>query len=36
VIAGVTKPEQIRQNVASASWEPTAEELEKIAAIAGN
>jgi aryl-alcohol dehydrogenase-like predicted oxidoreductase len=36
VIAGVTKPEQIRQNVASANWEPTAEELEKIAAIAGD
>lgn len=36
VIAGVTKPEQIRQNVAAASWQPTAGELEKIAAIAGN
>jgi len=34
VIAGVTKPEQIRQNVAAASWLPDADviaEIEKIA-----
>ena len=35
VIAGVTKPEQIRQNVAAASWQPTAEEMEEISRIAG-
>ena len=35
VIAGVTKPEQIRQNVAAAGWEPTADEMEEIARIAG-
>ena len=33
VIAGVTKPEQIRQNVAAAGWTPTEEELGKIRAI---
>lgn len=33
VIAGVTKPEQIRSNVAAASWQPTPEDLEKISAI---
>ena len=33
VIAGVTKPEQIRQNVAAASWSPSEEELGKIRAI---
>ena len=34
VIAGVTKPEQIKQNVAAASWLPDADviaEIEKIA-----
>jgi aryl-alcohol dehydrogenase-like predicted oxidoreductase len=36
VIAGVTKPEQIRQNVAAASWELTADQIEKISEIAGN
>ena len=36
VIAGVTKPEQIRQNVASVGWQPTVKDLETIAAIAGN
>jgi len=30
VIAGVTKPEQIRQNVAAADWQPTPEQLETI------
>lgn len=34
VIAGVTKPEQIRQNVASVGWQPTSDELQKIASIA--
>jgi aryl-alcohol dehydrogenase-like predicted oxidoreductase len=27
VIAGATRPEQIAQNVAAGSWEPTAEDL---------
>ena len=27
VIAGATKPEQVRANVAAASWIPTAEDL---------
>ncbi|MFQ5634806.1 MAG: aldo/keto reductase [Gammaproteobacteria bacterium] len=35
VIAGVTKPEQIRQNVAAAAWAPTAEQLAEIDTIAG-
>jgi aryl-alcohol dehydrogenase-like predicted oxidoreductase len=30
VIAGATKPEQVRANVAAADWEPTASELEEI------
>jgi len=34
VIAGVTKPEQIRQNVAAASWRPTADDIAAIGAIA--
>jgi len=34
VIAGVTKPEQIRQNVAAASWQPTDEDLAEIDRIA--
>ncbi len=33
VIAGVTKPEQIRQNVGAASWSPTAEQLAQISEI---
>lgn len=36
VIAGVTKPEQVRQNVAAASWLPDADvmaEIEKIAPV---
>jgi aryl-alcohol dehydrogenase-like predicted oxidoreductase len=36
VIAGVTKPDQIRQNAAAASWNPSAEEIEKISEIAKN
>jgi aryl-alcohol dehydrogenase-like predicted oxidoreductase len=27
VIAGATKPEQVRANVAAAEWEPTPEDL---------
>ncbi|MEO7385957.1 MAG: aldo/keto reductase [Gammaproteobacteria bacterium] len=34
VIAGVTRPEQLVQNVASGSWEPSAEELAEIRLIA--
>ena len=34
VIAGVTKPGQVHANVAAASWKPTAEQVEEIAAIA--
>jgi aryl-alcohol dehydrogenase-like predicted oxidoreductase len=30
VIAGVSRPEQVRSNVAAAAWEPTAEELEEL------
>ena len=33
VIAGVTKPEQIRQNVAAADWQPDPEQLEAISNI---
>ena len=33
VIAGVTRPEQITQNVAAASWAPTPEQLIRIAEI---
>jgi aryl-alcohol dehydrogenase-like predicted oxidoreductase len=36
VIAGVTKPDQIQQNAAAASWNPSAEEIEKISEIAKN
>jgi aryl-alcohol dehydrogenase-like predicted oxidoreductase len=36
VIAGVTKPDQIRQNAAAASWNPSTEEIEKISEIAKN
>jgi len=34
VIAGVTKPEQIRQNVAAASWQPTPDDMAAIGRIA--
>ena len=34
VIAGVTRPEQIRQNVAAANWKPSAEDMTEIARIA--
>lgn len=30
VIAGATKPEQVRQNAAAASWKPTAEDLAEL------
>lgn len=36
VIAGVTRPEQVTQNIAAASWKPTAAQLMEIAAIAGD
>ncbi len=36
VIAGVTSPEQIRQNVAAASWNPSPEQLNQISAISGS
>jgi aryl-alcohol dehydrogenase-like predicted oxidoreductase len=36
VIAGVTKPAQLAQNVAAGSWSPTAEQLAAIRAIAGD
>ena len=34
VIAGVTRPEQIRQNVAAAGWRPTPDQLTAIGRIA--
>ena len=34
VIAGVTKPAQLEQNVAAGSWSPTTEQLSAIRAIA--
>jgi aryl-alcohol dehydrogenase-like predicted oxidoreductase len=34
VIAGVTKPDQIRQNVAAAGWNPSPEDLAEIGRIA--
>jgi len=36
VIAGVTKPEQIRANVAAADWQPTAEQLDSIGRLAAS
>ncbi len=35
VIAGVTRPEQIGQNVMAADWQPTDEDLQEISRIAG-
>lgn len=35
VIAGATRPEQVAQNVAAATWQPTAGQLEEISAIFG-
>ncbi len=35
VIAGVTRPGQIRQNVAAAAWTPTPEQMAQISEIAG-
>ncbi len=34
VIAGATTPEQVRANVAAGDWQPIAEELAEIDAIA--
>jgi aryl-alcohol dehydrogenase-like predicted oxidoreductase len=33
VIAGVSRPEQVRTNAAAAAWEPTAAQLEELAGI---
>jgi aryl-alcohol dehydrogenase-like predicted oxidoreductase len=33
VIAGATKPEQVRANAAAGAWEPTAEQLEALRAL---
>jgi len=34
VIAGATKPEQVRANARAGDWEPTSEELESLRAAA--
>jgi aryl-alcohol dehydrogenase-like predicted oxidoreductase len=36
VIAGATKPEQVRANAAAATWTPTAEDLSELGRILGN
>jgi aryl-alcohol dehydrogenase-like predicted oxidoreductase len=33
VIAGATKPEQVCANVAAASWEPSAVDVEELRAL---
>jgi aryl-alcohol dehydrogenase-like predicted oxidoreductase len=33
VIAGATRPEQVRANVAAGSWEPTADDVEELRAL---
>ena len=33
VIAGATKPEQVRANVAAGAWEPDADELAALNAL---
>ena len=33
VIAGATKPEQVRANVEAGAWEPTGEDLEALRAL---
>jgi aryl-alcohol dehydrogenase-like predicted oxidoreductase len=33
VIAGATKPEQVRANVAAGDWEPSAEDAEELWAL---
>ena len=33
VIAGATKPEQVRANAAAGSWEPGAEDVEELRAL---
>jgi aryl-alcohol dehydrogenase-like predicted oxidoreductase len=35
VIAGATKPEQVRANAAAGDWEPTAAELREVSATSG-
>jgi len=34
VIAGATKPEQVRANAAAGAWEPTASDLETLLELA--
>jgi aryl-alcohol dehydrogenase-like predicted oxidoreductase len=34
VVAGATRPDQVRANVTAALWEPTQEDLEELAALA--
>jgi aryl-alcohol dehydrogenase-like predicted oxidoreductase len=33
VIAGATKPEQVRANVGAGTWEPSAEDVEALRAL---
>jgi aryl-alcohol dehydrogenase-like predicted oxidoreductase len=33
VIAGATKPEQVRKNVEAANWEPTPEDIAALNAL---
>jgi aryl-alcohol dehydrogenase-like predicted oxidoreductase len=33
VIAGATKPEQVRANVAAGAWEPRVEDVEALRAL---
>jgi aryl-alcohol dehydrogenase-like predicted oxidoreductase len=33
VIAGATKPDQVRANAAAGAWEPTASDLEALLAL---
>jgi aryl-alcohol dehydrogenase-like predicted oxidoreductase len=35
VIAGATKPEQVRANVAAGAWEPGEEDIEELQALRG-
>jgi aryl-alcohol dehydrogenase-like predicted oxidoreductase len=36
VIAGATRPEQVRANAAAGSWRLTAEELDELASMAAH
>ena len=33
VIAGATKPEQVRANVVAGAWEPSADDMEELRAL---